>query len=100
MIKKKSRLLYISYFTKHSITTIIKILIRKKKIIILINKNEINSITTTLIRKIKEFLKTKCKFNVKINEISKILIKIKINFLNESTFRIINNIKLFLIFEK
>ena len=54
-----------------------KILIKKKKIITLIDKNEINTITITLIKKIKEFLKMKCKFNIKINEILKIFIKIK-----------------------
>ena len=68
MIKEKSRLLCVLYFTKNSITIIMRILIRKKKIIILINKNEINTMITTLIKKIKEFLKTKCKFNIKINK--------------------------------
>ena len=42
-----------------------KISIEKKKIITLINKKEINIIITTLIKKIKNFLKTKCKFNLK-----------------------------------
>ena len=65
-----------------------------------IDKNEINTITTTLIKKIKEFLKTKCKFNVKTNEISKIFIKIKKEMLKKSTFKIINNAKPFMIFEK
>ena len=77
-----------------------RILIKKKKIITLINKNEINIIIITLIKKIKELLKTKCKFNVKINEISKIFIKIKREMLSESIFKIIDNLKLFLIFEK
>ena len=54
MIKKKLRLLCISYFTKHLITIIMKISIKKKKIIIFINKNEINIIITTLIKKIKK----------------------------------------------
>ena len=54
-----------------------RILIKKEKVITLINKNEINIIIITLIKKIKEFLKTKCNFNVKINEISKVFIKIK-----------------------
>ena len=56
-------------------TIIMRILIEEKKIITLINKNEINTITTTLIKKIKEFLKMKYKPNVKISEILKIFIK-------------------------
>ena len=80
---------------------IMKILIKMKKIIIIINKNEINIITTTtLIKKIKEFLKTKCKFNSKIKEITKILMKIKRRILRKSTFRIMNNARSFLIFKK
>ena len=63
-----------------------KILIKKKKIIILINKNEINIIITILIRKIKKILKTKCNFNVKINEISKIFMKIKREKLKKKTY--------------
>ena len=77
-----------------------RVLIKKKKIIALIDKNEINTIITTLIKKIKKFLKTKCKFNTKINEILKIFIKIKREMLSESIFKIIDNVKLFLIFEK
>ena len=50
-----------------------RISIKRKKIIILINKNEINIIITTLVQKIKFFLKIKCKFNSKIEEINKIL---------------------------
>ena len=73
---------------------------KKKEIIALINKNEINMIIIILIKKIKEFLKTKCRFNFKINKISKVFIKIKREMLNESTFRIINNVRSFLIFEK
>ena len=79
---------------------IMRILIRKKKIIILINKNEINTMTTTLIKKIKEFLKTKCNFNVRINEISKIFMKTKREMLRENTFKIINNAKSFMILKK
>ena len=100
IIKKKSRLLCVSYFTKNSITTIMRVLIEKKKIITLIDKNEINTMTITLIKKIKEFLKTKCKFNVKTNKISKIFMKIKKEMLSESTFKIVDNAKSFLIFEK
>ena len=100
MIKKKSRLLCISYFTKNLITIIIKILIEKEEIITLIDKNEINIITTTLIKRIKRFLKIKCKFDVKTNQILKILIKTKQKMLNENIFKIINNIRSFLIFEK
>ena len=37
-----------------------RILIKKEKVITLINKNKINTIITTLIKKIKRFLKTKC----------------------------------------
>ena len=42
--------------------------INKKNIIILIDKNKINTIIITLIRKIKEFLKNKYKFNSKIKK--------------------------------
>ena len=77
-----------------------KILIKKKEIITLIDKNEINIMITILIKRIKEFLKTKCNFNVKTNEILKIFIKIKREMLRKSTFKIINNIKSFMIFEK
>ena len=100
MIKKKLRLLCVLYFTKNLITIIIKILIEKKEIIALIDKNKINIMIITLIRKIKEFLKTKCKFNVEINEILKIFMKTKREMLNESIFKIINNARSFLIFEK
>ena len=77
MIKKKSRLLYISYFMKNSITIIIRVLIIKKEIIALIDKNGINIMITILIRKIKGFLKTKCNSNVRIDEILRIFIKTK-----------------------
>ena len=77
-----------------------KILIKKKEVIILIDKNKINTIITTLIKKIKEFLKIKCNLNVKINEISKIFIKIKRGKLEESIFKIIDNIKSFIILKK
>ena len=77
-----------------------KVLIKKKKIIALIDKNKINIMITTLIKKIKEFLKTKCKFKLKIEEIIKIFIKIKREILRENTFKIINNARLFLIFKK
>ena len=100
MIKKKSRLLCVSYFTKNSITIIMKVLIEKKEIITLINKNEINIMIIALIKRIKKNLKTKCKFNIKINEILKIFIKIKRKMLSENTFKIINNVRLFMIFEK
>ena len=100
MIKKKLRLLCVLYFIKNIIIIIMRVLIKKKKIIALINKNEINIMTTALIKRIKEFLKTKCKFNIKINEISKIFIKIKKEMLNESIFRIIDNARLFLILER
>ena len=56
--------------------------------------------TTILIKKIKRFLKTKCNFNVKIDEISKIFIKTKREKLKKSTFKIINNAKLFIILKK
>ena len=42
---------------------------KKKKIIILIDKNELNIIMITLIKKIKEFLKTKCKFDSKTEKL-------------------------------
>ena len=77
-----------------------RVLIKKKKIIALINKNEINKITTTLIKRIKRFLKTKCNLNVKISEISKIFIKTKREKLKKSTFKIINNAKSFIILKK
>ena len=77
-----------------------KISIRKKKVITFINKNEINIITTTLIRKIKEFLKMKCKFNIKTNEILKFFMKIKKEILKKSIFKIIDNARSFLIFKK
>ena len=52
--------------------------------------------TTTLIKKIKKFLKIKCKFNSKTKKI----IKIKNKVLRKNTFKIMNNARLFLIFEK
>ena len=42
-----------------------KISIKKKRIITLIDKNEINIMIITLIKKIKEFLKNRYKFNSK-----------------------------------
>ena len=77
-----------------------KVSIKKKEIITLINKNEINTMTTTLIKKIKEFLKNKYKFNLKIREIKKLFMKIKKEILRKSIFKIINNARSFLIFEK
>ena len=77
-----------------------RVLIKKKKVIALINKNEINTIITILIKKIKGFLKIKCKLNFKINEILKIFMKIRKEMLNENIFKIINNARSFLIFEK
>ena len=77
-----------------------KILIRKKEIITLINKNKINTIITTLIRKIKIFLKTKYNLNVKTSEISKVFMKTKREKLKKNIFKIINNIKLFIILKK
>ena len=73
---------------------------RKKNAIALINKNETNIIITTLIKKIKRFLKTKYKFNLKIKEIINFFIKIKKLILRENTFKIIDNARLFLIFKK
>ena len=46
---------------------------KKKEIITLIDKDETNTMTTTLIKKIKKYLKNKCKFNSKIKIIIKIL---------------------------
>ena len=59
-----------------------------------------NTITTTLIKKIKNFLKIKCKFNTKKNIIEKVFMKIKKSILKTSTFEIKDNIKLFLIINK
>ena len=73
---------------------------KKKEIIILINKKEKNMIITILIKKIKGFLKIKCKFHLKIKTIKKIFVKIKKNLLKISIFEIKNNIKLFLILKK
>ena len=77
-----------------------KILIKMKEIIAIINKNETNIIITTLIKKIKEFLKLKCELNSKIDEISKNFIKIKREILKVNTFKITNNVKSFLILRK
>ena len=87
------------YFTKNTISAIIKILIKKKKIITLINK-KIIIIITTLIKKIKNFLKTKCKFNLKKGTIEKIFVNIKRNFLKINIFEIEDNVKLYLIINK
>ena len=54
----------------------------------------------TLIKKIKNFLKIKRKFNSKIKEIEKIFINIRKNSLKINMFTIINNIKSFLILKK
>ena len=54
-----------------------RVFVEKKEIITLINKKEINIITITLIKKIKNFLKIKCKFNIEKNIIEKIFVKIK-----------------------
>ena len=77
-----------------------KILIKKKEVIALIDKNEINIMTTALIKRIKKNLKTKCNLNVKIDEISKIFMKIKREMLKKSTFRIIDNVRSFMILKK
>ena len=77
-----------------------KILIKKKEIIALINKEEINIITITLIKKIKGFLKIKCKFNLKKGIIEKVFINIKRDLLKISTFKIKDNVKSFLIMRK
>ena len=70
---------------------IMKVSIKKKKIITLINKNKTNTMIITLIKKIKEFLKTKCKFNSKTKKIIKIFMKTKKEILRENTFRIMSN---------
>ena len=75
-------------------------LIRKEKIIALLNKNETNIIIITLIKKIKKFIETKCKLDLKKSEISKMLIKITRGLLKISIFTIINNIKPFRILKK
>ena len=54
----------------------------------------------TLIKKIKNFLKTKCKFNLKEKIIERIFINIKRGFLKTSIFEIKYNIKLYLIINK
>ena len=74
MIKEKSRLLCVSYFIKYLIMIIMRVLIKKKKIITLIDKNEINTMIIVLIKKIKEFLKMKYNFNVRINEIFNVML--------------------------
>ena len=61
---------------------IIKISMKEKEIITSINKKEINIIIITLIKKIKEFLKTKCRFNLKKETIKKKL-NIKKSFKNQ-----------------
>ena len=96
----KSKLLYALYLTKNMIFIIMKILIEKKEMIALINKKEINTIIIILIKKIKNFLKTKCKFNLKENIIEKIFVNIKRNFLKINTFEIEDNVKSYLIMNK
>ena len=73
---------------------------KKKKIITLINKEEINIMITILSKRIKDFLKIKCKFNLKVKIVKKVFINIKRSFLKMSTFEIENNIKSFLILKK
>ena len=73
---------------------------KKKKIIILINKEKTNIIITTLIKKIKDFLKIKCRFNLKIKIMKKVFINTKRDFLKINIFEIKDNIKLFLILKK
>ena len=51
---------------------IMKISIEKEEIIILINKEKTNIMIITLIKKIKNFLKIKCKLNLKKEIIKKI----------------------------
>ena len=53
-----------------------------------------------LIKRIKSFLKIKCKFNLKIKTIKKRFINIKRDLLKISTFKIKDNIKSFLILKK
>ena len=74
-----------------------KISIKKKEIITLINKNEINIMTTTLIKKIKDFFETKCKSNLKNEIIEKISIDTKRDFLRVNIFEIEDNAKPYLI---
>ena len=62
---------------KNTIIAIMRIFIKKKKIIILRNKKEINIMIIILIKKIKDFLKIKCKFNIIKDIIKKIFVKIK-----------------------
>ena len=71
-----------------------------KKIITFIDKNEINTIITTLIKRIKEFFKIKYNSNSKTSEISKIFIEIKRKFLRINTFIIIDNVRLFIILKR
>ena len=77
-----------------------KIFVRKKKIIILINKEETNIIIITLIKKIKSFLKIKCKLNTKKNIIEKVFIKTKKDILKTNIFEIKENAKSYLIINK
>ena len=95
----KSKLLCVSYFMKNIIIIIMKISMRKKKIITLINKKEINTIIITLIKKIKDFLKIKCKFNLK-KKLKKIFINTKRSLFEMSIFEIKNNARLYLIINK
>ena len=78
---------------KNLILIFMKVSMKKKKIITLINKEKINTMIITLIKKIKDFLKTKYKFNLKIKIIIKVFINIKRDLLKINTFIIINNIK-------
>ena len=73
---------------------------RKKEIITLINKKEINTIIIILMKKIKGFLKIKCKFNLKEEIIERIFINTKFFFLKINIFEIEHNAKSYLIINK
>ena len=77
-----------------------RVSIENKKMIILINKEEINIMIIILIKKIKDFLKTKCQFNLKEKIIEKMLIDAKRDFLKMSIFEIKDNVKSYLIMNK
>ena len=97
---KKPKLLCVSYFTKNIIIIIIRVWVGKKEVITLINKNEINTITITFVKKIKEFFETKCKSNLKDEIIEKVLIEIKREFLRINIFEIENSARSYLIMRK
>ena len=77
-----------------------RVFVKKEKVIALINKKETNTITITLIKKIKDFLKIKCRFNIKKRIIEKVFIKIKKGILKISIFEIKDNVKSYLIISK